>query len=75
MYILKNNSVLSINPMFLTQSRLGTLDFNENEIVKIIRALRALLKPLIIYFKIQLNGCITQIYWKGLILYLYTKKW
>lgn len=62
MYILKNNSVLSINPMFLTQSRLGTLDFNENEIVKIIRALRALLKPLIIYFKIQLNGCITQIY-------------
>ena len=25
--------------MFLTQSRLGTLDFNENEILKIIRAL------------------------------------
>ena len=73
MYILKNDSVLPIN-LFLTQSRLGTLDFNENEIVKIIRALRTLLTPLIIYFKIQLNGRITQIYLKGLILYLYTKK-
>ena len=39
MYILKNVSVLSINQMFLTQPRLGTLDFNENEILKIIRAL------------------------------------
>ena len=36
---LKNDSVLPINQMFLTQSRLGTLDFNENEILKIIRAL------------------------------------
>ena len=35
----KNDSVLPINQMFLTQSRLGTLDFNENEILKIIRAL------------------------------------
>ena len=26
--------------MFLTKSRLGTLDFNENEILKIIRALK-----------------------------------
>ena len=26
--------------MFLTQSRLGTLDFNEDEILKIIRALK-----------------------------------
>ena len=36
---LKNDSVLPINQMFLTHSRLGTLDFNENEILKIIRAL------------------------------------
>ena len=36
---LKNDSVLPINQIFLTQSRLGTLDFNENEILKIIRAL------------------------------------
>ena len=36
---LKNNSVLPINQMFLTQSRLGTTDFNENEMLKIIRAL------------------------------------
>ena len=39
MYTLKNDSVLPINQMFLTQSKLGTLDFNENEILKIIRAL------------------------------------
>ena len=36
---LKNDSVLPINQMFLTQSRLGTLDFNENEILKTIRTL------------------------------------
>ena len=36
---LKNDSVLPINQMFLSQSRLGALDFNENEILKIIRAL------------------------------------
>ena len=36
---LKNDSVLPINQMFLTQSRLGTIDFNENEMLKIIRAL------------------------------------
>ena len=36
---LKNDTVLPINQMFLTQSGLGTLDFNENEILKIIRAL------------------------------------
>ena len=36
---LKNDGVLPVNQMFLTQSRLGTLDFNENEILKIIRAL------------------------------------
>ena len=69
--------------MFLTQSRLGTLDFNEDEILKIIRALkthrtddhddmsiricdRTLLKPL--------NIRITQIFGKGLTLYLYIKK-
>ena len=39
MYTLKNDSVLSVNHMLLTQSRLSTLDFNENEILKIIRAL------------------------------------
>ena len=36
---LKNDSVLTINQMFLTQSRLGTIDFNENKMLKIIRAL------------------------------------
>ena len=36
---LKNDSVLPINQMFLTQSRLGTLDFNENEILKTFRTL------------------------------------
>ena len=40
MYTLKNNSVLPINQMFLTQSRLRTSDFNGNEILKIIRALK-----------------------------------
>ena len=36
---LKSNSVLPINQKFLTQSRLTSLDFNEEEIFKIIRAL------------------------------------
>ena len=36
---LKNDSVLPINQFFLTQSSLGTLDFNENKILKIIRTL------------------------------------
>ena len=36
---LKNDSVLPINQIFLTQSRLANLDFNEDEILKIIRAL------------------------------------
>ena len=40
MYTLKNNSVLPINQTFLTQSRLRTSDFNGNEILKIIRALK-----------------------------------
>ena len=39
MYTLKKDSVLPINQMFLTQSRLGTLGFNENEIQNIITAL------------------------------------
>ena len=39
MYSIKNDSVLPINQMFLTQSRLGTIDFNENKMLKIIRAL------------------------------------
>ena len=37
--LLKSNSVLPINQTFLTQSRLTSLDFNEEEILKIIRAL------------------------------------
>ena len=36
---LQNSSVLPINQRFLTQSRLNSLDFNEEEILKIIRAL------------------------------------
>ena len=36
---LKNDSVLPVNQIFLTQSRLSSLDFNEGEILKIIRAL------------------------------------
>ena len=36
---LKNDIVLPANHMFLTQARLGTLDFNEGGILKIIRAL------------------------------------
>ena len=37
--LLKNSSVLPINQIFLPQSRLTSLDFNEEEIFKIIRAL------------------------------------
>ena len=37
--LLKNSSVLPINQTFLTQLRLTSLDFNEEEIFKIIRAL------------------------------------
>ena len=36
---LKNDSKILINEIFLTQSRLSSLDFNEDEILKIIRAL------------------------------------
>ena len=36
---LKNNSSLPVNQIFLTQSRLSSLDFNEDELLKIIRAL------------------------------------
>ena len=36
---LKNNSVLPVNQMFLTQSRLSSVSFNEDEILKIVRAL------------------------------------
>ena len=36
---LKNSSVLPANQMFLTQSRLNSINFNEDEILKIIRAL------------------------------------
>ena len=36
---LKNNSVLPVNQMFLTQSRLSSISFNEDGILKIVRAL------------------------------------
>ena len=36
---LKNGSKIPINQIFLTKSRLSSLDFNEDEILKIIRAL------------------------------------
>ena len=36
---LKNNNVLPVNQMFLTQSRLSSICFNEDEILKIVRAL------------------------------------
>ena len=36
---LKNDSKIPINQIFLTQSQLISLDFNEDEILKIIRAL------------------------------------
>ena len=36
---LKNDSKIPISEIFLTQSRLSSLDFNEDEILKIIRAL------------------------------------
>ena len=64
--LLKNNSVLPINQTFLTQSGLTSLDFSEEEILKIIRALNvhddisirmikicdnSLLKPLILLFQ------------------------
>ena len=35
----KNNSTLPTNQLFMTQARLRSLDFNEGEILKIIRAL------------------------------------
>ena len=37
--LLKNSSVLPINQTFLTQSRLISLDFNKEEILKIVRVL------------------------------------
>ena len=36
---LKNNSMLPTNQLFMTQATLRSLDFNEGEILKIIRAL------------------------------------
>ena len=36
---MKNDRKLPSNQFFLTQSRLSSLDFNEDEILKIIRAL------------------------------------
>ena len=36
---LKNNSSFPVNQIFLTQSRLTSLDFNEDKLLKIIRAL------------------------------------
>ena len=36
---LENNSILPVKQIFLTQSRLNSLDFNEDKILKIIRVL------------------------------------
>ena len=36
---LKNNSMLPANQLLVTQARLGSLDFDEGEILRIIRAL------------------------------------
>ena len=36
---MKNSSVLPVNQMFLTQSGLNSIDFNEDEVLKIIRSL------------------------------------
>ena len=36
---MENDSVIPVNQIFLTQLRLSSLDFNEDEILKIIRAL------------------------------------
>ena len=36
---LRNGSVLPVNQMFLTQARLKSLDFEKDEILKVIRAL------------------------------------
>ena len=45
---LKNDSKIPINQIFLTQSRLSSLDFNEDEILKIIRALNIQLTAMMI---------------------------
>ena len=36
---LKNDSILPVNQIFLTQSQLSSLDFNKDKILKIIRAI------------------------------------
>ena len=36
---LKNDSILPVNQIFLTQSQLSSLDFKDDEILKIIRAI------------------------------------
>ena len=36
---LKNSSVLPVNQMFLAQSRLNSIDFNKDKVLKIITAL------------------------------------
>ena len=36
---LKNNSMLLTNALFLTQAKLGSLDFNEGEVFKLVRVL------------------------------------
>ena len=36
---LKNDSILPVNQIFLTQSRLSSLDFKDDEILKIIRTI------------------------------------
>ena len=78
---LKNSSVLKINQRFLSKSSLTFLDFNEEEILKIIRALNIHKAPghydtSIRMIKICDKSLLykTQIYGKGLILYLFIKR-
>ena len=33
--LLKNNNVLPVNQTFLTQSRLNSIDFNEDDVLKV----------------------------------------
>ena len=76
----KNSSVLPINQRFLTQSKLTSSDFNEEEILKIIRALnihkahghddisirviKIMIKPLIFLFQNTTKLCYYLDIWK-----------
>ena len=75
---LKNNSILPTNQIFLTQARLEFLEFNEGEILKIIKAHghddipirmikicdKSLLKPLTVLFEFSTSSCCYPDIWK-----------